>query len=148
MERQDLPGWRIAYDRAATQAAYAHIPRGGADSCACGPCRNWVRTRSDLFPASFTALLDALGIPPDRDCEVYHNGRLPTGKHSYAGWYHFVGAVEFGEREGSPFVEYPPFQVYFHSQPALLQKPFHGLRVATLEFSAEAPWLSEIPEAG
>ena len=147
MQRLDLRGWRILYERAATQAAYAQIPAGGADSCSCDPCRNWVRTRAVLFPPAFLALLDALGIPPDRDCEVYHNGRLPTGKHSYAGWYHFVGAVEFGEQAGSPFVEYPPIQVFFHSKPALLPEAFRDRPVVELDFLAEVPWLSDIPES-
>ncbi len=147
METLALPGWRIRHDRAMTQAAYAKILRGGADSCSCDPCRNWVRTRTVLFPPPFLQLLETLGIPPHRDREVYHNGRLPTGLHSYAGWYHFVGAVEFGEREESPFVEYLPFQVFFRSKPALLPDVFSDLPVVELDFSAEVPWLSDIPES-
>jgi|SRR5665213_1807991 len=147
MQYLELPGWRIRYDRAATQAAHADIPFGGAESCTCEPCGNWVSNRAILMPSGFITLLETLGIPPNRDVEVYHNGRLEVGRHLYAGWYHFIGTVEFGEQEASPFVEFGSFQVFFHSRPALLRDTFRGLPVAELAFSAEVPWLSEIPES-
>ncbi len=147
MDHLELPGWRVLYDAAATRAAYARVPVGGADSCSCDPCRNWVLSRARLVPGEMRALLGRLGIPLDRDAEVYHNARLESGLHSYGGWYHFVGRVLTGEREGSPHVLFGPFAVFFHSSPALLPEAFAGHSVVQLEFRAEIPWLSEIPEA-
>src|SRR5262245_24899581 len=115
METLELPGWRIQYDRAATLSAYAHVPTGGAESCGCDPCCNWAETRARLFPPELQQLLDRLGIPFDREAEVYHNARLESGLHSYEGWYHFVGQVLSGERECSPNVALESFSVYFHS---------------------------------
>src|SRR5262245_42240485 len=99
MKRLDLPGWEIQFDREETATAYAQIEIGGAEACGCEPCRNWVASRVQLIPSGFRDLLERLGIPSDRDAEVYHNARLESGLHSYGGWYHFVGNILFGERE-------------------------------------------------
>jgi hypothetical protein len=146
MEQLELPGWRVLYDTAATRAVHARLPTGGADSCSCDPCRNWVLSRARLVPAELQVLLDRLGIPLDRDAEIYHNARLESGLHSYGGWYHFVGRVLSGEREASPHVPFGQFAVFFHSSPALLPEAFAGQPVVQLEFDAELPWLSEVPE--
>src|SRR5262245_32030902 len=132
MERLELHGWKILYDRAATQAAYAKVPIGGADSCGCDPCRNWVQSRDRLLPPELRALLDQLGIAPDRDAEVYHCARLESGLHSYGGWYHFVGQVLEGDRKDSPHIAFGAFSVFFHSKPALLPEAFTGYPVVQL----------------
>ncbi len=147
MELLDPLGWRIEYDRPATAAAYARIPFNGPDRCGCDPCRNWAATRDRLLPGSFRRLLDQLGIPCDREAEVYHNARLGSGRHSYGAWYHFIGRVQFGEREDSPPLVFGPFVVHFHSRPALLPEAFAGQPVVQLEVDAEVPWLSSVPEA-
>ena len=97
-----------------------------------------------MFPPEFRGLLERLGVPSDREAEVYHNCRLESGLHSYGGWYHFVGRVLFGEREGSPHVRFGGLSVFFHSKPALLPKTFRGQPVVQLE--VEADWLSDVPE--
>jgi hypothetical protein len=147
MDLLDLPGWRIEYDRGATVAAYASTQTNGPEACGCDPCRNWATTRDGFFPRGFRELLDRLGVPFDGECEVYHNCRLKSGLHSYGGWYHFVGRVLSGEREGSPHVVFGPFSVFFHSSPALLPEAFAGQPVVQLEIVAEVPWLSGVPEA-
>ena len=147
MEVLEFPGWRIEYDRSATAAAYARTSASGPETCGCDPCRNWAATRGRLLPEEFRGLLDRLGVPFDREAEVYHNARLESGLHSYGAWYHFVGRVLFGERECSPDVAFGAFSVFFHSRPALLPEAFAGQPVVQLEVRAEVPWLSEIPEA-
>jgi hypothetical protein len=147
LERLELPGWRIAYDARATIATYARISYGDAETCPCDGCWNWVRIRAAVMPPELVALLENLGIPPDREAEVSHFGSPEPGKHFYAGWYHFVGAVEYGEQEASPFVEFGSFRVFPHSSPVLLRDAFRGMPVVQLEFEAEVPWLSEILES-
>jgi hypothetical protein len=147
MEILELPGWRIEYDRSATAAAYASAPANGPEACGCGPCRNWADTRDRLLPEGFLRLLDRLGIPFDREAEVYHNCRLESGLHSYGAWYHFIGRVLFGEREGSPHVVFGELAVFFHSRPVLLPEAFAGQPLVQLEVEAEVPWLSGVPEA-
>jgi hypothetical protein len=147
MELLELPGWRIEYDRPATVAAHACAPAAGPETCGCDPCRNWAATRQRLLPEAFRGLLSQLGIPPDREAEVYHNARLESGLHSYGAWYHFVGRVLSGERGCSPDVAFGPLSVYFHSRPALLPSAFADQPVVQLEVVAEVPWLSEVPES-
>jgi hypothetical protein len=147
MDLLELHGWRIEYDRSATVAAFACAPATGPETCGCDPCRNWAATRERLLPSEFSELLGRLGIPFDREAEVYHNCRLDSGLHSYGAWYHFVGRVLFGERQCSPNAVFGPFSVYCHSKPALLPEGFGGQPVVQLEVVAEVPWLSEVPEA-
>ena len=147
MEHLELPGWQILYDHEATIAAHTRIPTGGAESCGCDPCRNWAASRLRVFPVEFRELLERLGIPPDREREVYHNCRLASGLHSYAGWYHFIGQALTGECEDAAMVAYGRISVFFHSRPALLPKAFEETAVVQLEFEAEVPWLSSIAES-
>jgi hypothetical protein len=147
MDLLELPSWRIEYDPTATMAAYNRGPVAGPEKCGCGPCRNWAATRSRVLPEEFLALLGRLGIPINREAEVYHNCRLESGLHSYGAWYYFVGRVLFGEQECSSNVTFGPLSVYFHSQPALLPGTFAGQPVVQIEVVAEVPWLSEEPEA-
>ena len=72
MDEIEFPGWRIKYDRPATVAAYDRISIGGPDACGCAACRNWAAIRREVIPTNFQSLLDQLGIPPDREIEVYH----------------------------------------------------------------------------
>jgi hypothetical protein len=147
MQHLDFPGWQILFDREATTAAYTQIAAGGAETCACDPCRNWAASRAEVLPHEFRELLDRLGIPMDREAEVYHNARLDSGLHSYCGWYHFVGQIIFGEHEDAPRIALGTFLIFFHSSPILLPEPFVGRAVVQLEFEAEVPWLSPIPES-
>lgn len=141
-----LPGWKIEYDREATTAAYGAKPLRGPAACACAACRNWCASRERLLTIDFRNLLADLGILFDHEIEVYHNGRLENGLHSYGGWYHFIGRVLFGEAECSPNVVYGSFSAYFHSKPTLLADGFIGQSVVQLEIEAQVPWLSDVPE--
>jgi hypothetical protein len=147
MELLELPGWRVEYDRPATVVAFAGAATGEPERCGCDPCRNWAATRERVLPSEFRNLLAGLGIPLNGETEVYHNGRLVSGLHSYGTWYHFVGRVLFGERECSPMVDFGPLRVFFHSSPALLSKAFAAWPVVQLDVDAEVPWLSQVPES-
>ena len=147
MEILELPGWRIEYDRDATVAAHSRTPSTGPETCGCDPCRNWAATRERLLVVEFRQLLMRLGVPFDREVEVYHNARLNNGLHSYGAWYHFVGRVLYGELECSPNIAFGGLGFFFHSKPALLAEGFSELPVAQLELAAEVPWLSDVPEA-
>lgn len=103
-------------------------------------------TRDLVLPNEFRALLDRLGIPFDRECEVFHNCRLDSGLHSYGAWYHFVGRILYGEQECSPQAVFGPFSVWFGSRSALLPDAFAGQPVVQLNVDAEVSWLSGVPE--
>jgi hypothetical protein len=84
----------VRFDREATAAAYSNLPSGDADRCKCVYCRNFVAQRATVYPQSFRAFLDRLGIDPKKEGEVYDmagpfEDRIrPTG-----GWFYFVGEL-------------------------------------------------------
>ncbi len=85
--------WTYSLDREATVKAYQAVSHGGAETCDCAGCRNFVLARATVFPVSFLALLDYLGIDCLKDGEAYHNGRISPGRHDYGGWFHFIGTL-------------------------------------------------------
>ena len=143
-----LDNHRIEYDRSATAEAYRRMPKGGAESCGCEPCQNWVLTRQRLMPSAFVSLLDRFGVSPDRDAEVYHNCRLDSGLHDYGGWYHFVGRMSGATSwirnfEGAAL---EPFEIRLRDQHDIVSDAFAGCSIVQLDFHAIVPWLSDLPE--
>lgn len=133
-------------DLQATRAAYAKVERGGAASCDCNGCRNFVAVRMQVFPQRFVAFLETLGIDPSKDGEIYHNARLAPGRHDYAGWFHFVGdlyvtgdfpVVDFGEG----------FTAWLCRASAPSLTALQGMPLVQLEFHSEAvPWVLDEAE--
>lgn len=133
-------------DRDATVAAYRAVEHGGSKACCCNGCRNFLLARAKVFPASFLALLDQLGVDPLKDGEVYHNARISSGRHDYGGWFHFVGTLH---RTG----DLPPvyldegFSVWICCASAPRLSSLKDLPVVQLGFHAESvPWLLSEPE--
>ena len=133
-------------DRNATVLAYSRVKRGGVDAYDCDGCRNFRLARPQVFPEKFLQLLGQLGIDPLKDGEVYHVGRLSLGRHSYAGWYHFVGdlgvsgelsVIHFGGN----------FRAWMCRAFAPRLASLKDLPAVQLEFQAEGiPWLLDEPE--
>ena len=97
-----------------------------------------------MFPAGFLALLDELGIDPNKDGEIYYNGPLAPGRHCYGGWYHFVGTLD---KPGSTVEFGADFRVWLCRASAPRLTPLKGLPAVQVEFLAEAvPWLLDEPE--
>jgi hypothetical protein len=55
----------IRYDRDRTAAAYRSLERGFAEKCGCLFCKNFAAQRNLVYPDSFRALLEQLGIDPN-----------------------------------------------------------------------------------
>jgi len=139
--------WAYCNDRAATTEAYARADHGGADVCTCNGCRNFVKVRDGVFPAEFVSLLESLGIDPQKDGEVYHNGRLAPGSHDYGGWFHFVGSLD---RTGdfAPVDFGGGFTAWLQKRSAPGLIALKDLSLVQLEFHAtNVPWGLDEPEA-
>jgi hypothetical protein len=105
---------------------------------------------------SAIALFEKLGIPPNREVEVYHMARLTSGRHLYGGWFHFVGSIlsggeawkEVGENLRHPDLEEADenFSLGFTSRVVLVREAFAGLPLVQLEFTAKAPWVLPLGE--
>ncbi len=138
--------WEFTCDLAKTCAAYAQVKHGNLEKCDCNGCRNFVRARETAFPDKFLRLLETLGIDPQKDGEIFHCAQLSPGRHSYSGWFHFVGTLEktgdFAPIElGEGFIAW----LCHSSAPAL--SSLKGLPLVQVEFNAEnVPWLLNEPE--
>lgn len=151
METLRVGRWEISCDPEATRNAYVSILRGGPEECGCEGCRNFAAARSQAYPPKVLALFEALGIPPDREVEVCHFGRLAPGKHLYGGWFHFVGSILSGGDARKQRTEKvwqveledinDDFSLGFTSFVTLAREPMKGMPLIQLEFTAKVPWV-------
>jgi hypothetical protein len=133
--------WRYSVDRAATDAAYACEPAGGAATCTCVGCRNFDAARGQIFPRRFVEFLESLGIDPAKEAEAYHTGRLASGRHHYGGWYHFIGILEISG-DFAPVDFGDGFTSWMRAAVAPRLESLLTARVIELEFSTDrAPWV-------
>ncbi|MCX7419522.1 MAG: hypothetical protein NT013_08295 [Planctomycetia bacterium] len=146
MQWMEFGDYQIQFDRGATGAAYKKVSVSTPEKCGCGPCLNWAMTRSLIIPVEFQELLHQFGIPLNGETEVFHNGKLASGLHSYGAWYHFVGKLLSSEREKPLTLEFGKFSVFFRSELDLLREEFKGQSVVQMDIHAEVPWLSNVPE--
>jgi hypothetical protein len=125
----------IRHDRDATAAIYKSLKHGFAEECGCESCKNFAARRHLVYPASFRALLEQLGIDPNKEAEAYEYGPPQDGLQFYGGWFYLVGEmVTAGERNSNVGDN---FEFWFTSigpdAPA-----FRGVPRLTLEFSTHA----------
>jgi hypothetical protein len=139
--------WQFTLDRDATIAAYARAVCGGSEGCSCNGCRNFRIVRERAFPEPFFRLLESLGIDYRKDGEVYHNARPAPGRHSYGGWFHFVG--EFRVTGDFPVVPLGDgFSAWLVRKSAPELPALRGLSLVELDFQAEnIPWALDEPKA-
>lgn len=130
----------IRYDREATAAAYASLEQGLAEECDCIFCKNFAAQRNLVYPASFRALLDRLGIDPNKEGEAFEHGPVEDGCHLYGGWFYLVGEmVAWGERKTSA-ADSHQFEFFFTSIGPNVPA-FRGGPRLTLEFETHVKWV-------
>lgn len=91
MEHIAFEDWEIWVDKTLTQYTYRQVSMGGADSCKCEGCKNFVNYRLNVYPYKVRKLFGDLGIDINKECEVWHCCKENSGKHIYSGWFHFKG---------------------------------------------------------
>jgi hypothetical protein len=145
MDQLQLRDQVIRYDREQTRKAYSAMKGGDAERCGCSYCMNFAAQRATAYPESFRALLDQLGIDPEKEGEVYECGPADP-LMTYGGWFYFVGElVEAGERTTSAT---SGFQ-YFFVDAKRLPRPTvdFGKNVLGIEFLTKLPWvIAEEPQ--
>lgn len=136
----------IRYDREQTAAAYAARSHGFAEECGCVFCRNFAAQRSAVYPASFRAMLQELGIDPAKEGEVFEYGPVADGCHAYGGRFPLAGElVTAGERNVAA-EDAHQFEFFF-ARGSRKTPGFPEGQVLMLEFSAHLKWvLPERPE--
>jgi hypothetical protein len=143
--------WAISCDAESTRSAYACVATGSPEECGCDPCLNFAAQRADIYPTAILALFEELGITTNREAEIYHLARLESGRHLYGGWFHFVGSILSGTDAAKQVAEniWKPdletaseyFNLGFSSRVQLVRKPFEGLQLVQVEFTAQVPWI-------
>ncbi len=154
MQRIVFGRWELDCDSIATNEMYRQIKSGAPESCGCGPCRNFVAARQEIYPTLVLDLFRDLGISFNREAEVYHNCRVEPGQHNYGGWFHFIGSISSGGDASRQIARNAwafdlekvtdRFKLGFTRRVGLLNKLFEGYPVIQLEFQALGPWV--LPE--
>jgi hypothetical protein len=134
----------IRHDRDATAAVYARLQHGYAERCGCACCRNFAAQRNLVYPGSFRALLDQLGIDFNKEGEAFELGPLKDGWHLYNGWFYLLGeVVSAGEYNcGAADAEY--FD-YFFTRSHRKAAGFECGHVLAIEFSTHVRWVLAEP---
>jgi hypothetical protein len=135
--------WILDCDVEATRVGYQTIAVGGAESCDCAGCRNFLAQRECVYPAEVLNLFDELGVNYKRDAETYHTARLEPGLHLYGRWFHFVGAI-LTEPIGPATLN--NFTIDFFPDRALAAKAFENQRLVQIEITVKLPWVLSEPE--
>ena len=139
--------WQFECDPEATRIAYSRVDRGGADSCTCNGCRNFIAARSQIFPKAFLEFLASVGIDSTKDGEAYRMARIAPGRHDYGGWFHFVGELNVDGDFGT--VDFGNgFTAWLCKAYAPRLSSLKVLPVVQVEFHSESvPWVLNEPEA-
>lgn len=138
----------IQYDRDATAAVYGSLERGGAEECGCVFCKNFAAQRSLVYPPSFRALLEQLGIDPSKEGEAFEYGPAEDGCHVYGGWFYLVGEmVAAGERNSNAIGSH---EFAFWLTTNCPDAPaFCGRPLLAIEFTSHLRWvLPDDPDYG
>ena len=135
--------WVLECDVAATRAGYETISKGGAESCNCAGCRNFITQRDSVYPAEVLQLFDQLGVNYKRDAETYQQARLGLGVHLYGAWFHFVGAIV---QEPIGPAALGDFTIDFIPHNALAAPAFANQTLVQIEITVKLPWVLSEPE--
>jgi len=140
MTKMQVGDQTIRYDHEATAAIYASLRNGWAEDCGCVGCRNFVIQRDVIYPASFSRLLDQLGIDPNKEAEAVAYRPLENGLHHYGGWFFFVGEMVTAGEELSDAADSRYF-TYFLTRGGPCPKAFRDGPKLGIEFEAQIKWV-------
>lgn len=135
--------WILDCDVEATRAGYETISQGGAESCNCSGCQNFLAQRDSIYPAEVVDLFDRLGVNYKRDAETYHTARLAAGVHLYGSWFHFVGAMA---KEPIGPATLDNLTIDFIPHNALAAKAFENQPLVQIEITVKLSWVLPEPE--
>ena len=136
--------WKYTVDRETTEKAYSDTSIGGAGTCDCSFCRNFIAARDKVFPGGCLDMLKQLGIDATKDGEVYHLGAEKPGSHQYGGWYHFVGTLRV-DGDFAP-VEFPGGFIVYMCRKSAPMGPNYASKSRILSLNKLARRLLYLPK--
>ena len=131
----------ILFDRDATVAIYSSTETGGLLGCGCLSCQNFAVQRGSIYPPSFVAMLERLGIDPSKEGEAFEYGPTSDGRHLYGGWFYLIGELLVPGERSTTGREAPEFSYWFVKR-APTDKRFSPQ--LAVEFMTTIPWV--LPE--
>ncbi|MET3978708.1 hypothetical protein ABIB62_001277 [Mucilaginibacter sp. UYP25] len=96
--------WIFEVDVELTQQTYANVEFGGAYSCTCGNCKNYLAFRESVFPDKIKVLFTQLGIDYTKEVEIMTNQKFSNGFYDTIGWFHFKGSIVSGKNAYTPLL--------------------------------------------
>jgi hypothetical protein len=147
-------GWSLDVDCDGTHRAHGSRKSGGPEECGCLHCRNFAAARQTTYPLAFRQLLSQLGIPIDRESEVWHYCEVEHGLHSYGGCFHFIGQLASGADSHSslPHIEVQDisecFSIGFTRHISLAPTSFPRSNLTQIDFTATVSWVLDEPFSG
>ena len=135
--------WILDCDVEATRAGYETVSAGGAETCGCAGCRNFLVQRDSVYLGEILNLFNELGVNYKRDAETCHTSRLEPGLHLYGSWFHFVGAI-VKKPIGPATLNHLTIDFIPHN--ALAAKAFENQRLVQIEITVKLPWVLTEPE--
>lgn len=151
--------WEFSVDVTTTQGIYNNILKGGAETCKCNDCNNYIAIRDRIFPEDVLKLFSELGIDYLKDSEIWHYGKSDDNLHIYGGCFHFIGTFSgqncFVEtNEGSHNLSLmpvsPSFSIGFSNPFSPTQSFFdHYDKENIVEINIQflAPWIIDAEES-
>jgi len=134
----------IRCDPEATAAVYASLEHGYAEDCGCIFCRNFAAQRNLVYPASFRAVLERLGIDPSKEGEAFEYGPVADGCHLYGGWFYLVGEMVTAGEYNCEAPDSHHFD-YFFTKSHPNAKAFRVGPVLAVEFTTHVKWVLAEP---
>ena len=156
MELFELSKWSVWADPDLTREAYALMDCGGAESCGCEACYNFLNSRHLVYPTEVLDFLDWLGIDPLLEAEVHRDVCLGEDRHRYTVAFFLVGRIASGplttisasvQGLAASLVDVDDeVRVGFSADARDAPEAFRGLPSVCLEVELTVPWVSNAPE--
>lgn len=143
--RSILGGYVLDIDVERTRNTYRTIEKGGAESCGCSSCRNYLSALPDALPKELLRFLSEAGIDVRKDAEVYENGEVSPGIRSYGGEYYFWGSIVAEPKKEQIFAN--GFRFAFTGPSPLVQDEFRSQGAICCCFDGNLPWLLKDEDA-
>jgi len=89
--------WAFEVDRQITQNVYQAVDKGGAQTCGCTYCLNFLLQQESVYPPEVVAFFEAVGMDYHKEAEVVEYGEVEKGQHVYNSWFHFAGKMIRGQ---------------------------------------------------
>ncbi|PQA55686.1 hypothetical protein [Siphonobacter curvatus] len=89
--------WEFEVDRRITKDVYDAIDKGGAQTCGCNYCLNFLLQQEGIYPPEVVVFFEEVGIDYHKEVEVVEYGEVEKGQYLYNSWFHFAGRIMKGK---------------------------------------------------